>query len=458
MTPVVPERPMIHVVGMGLSGADSLSATVLARLEAATLLIGAQRHLDALTPFLEAKRAVQDSVTVQSSVETWPLGNFTQVFDELRSLLASNPKTRVVILASGDPLFFGLGRLLLSTFPAEQLVFHPQVSSMQLAFSRLKLPWQDATLLSVHGRDEQQLVKALKRGDRKIAVLTDGVLTPGAIAKMLIALDLPVRYRLWVCENLGNEDEQLQNFQADELAQADPPWSFASLNVVVLCRQDRDFVTAPLLTRLPLIGLPDSVFKGFPDRPTLMTKREVRLLILGALAPLPGQTIWDIGAGTGSVSIELSRLCPTARLYAIEKTAMGAALIRHNASRLAIAPIAVIQGKAPTACTNLPSPDRVFIGGSSGQLAAILDFLNEKICRNENASDLNFRIVLALATLEHLSQVMTWLQQPQSAVSWQHQLTQINISKSLPVGPLTRFKPLNPVTLLTLSSGKTTRL
>ncbi|MEL6815808.1 MAG: precorrin-6y C5,15-methyltransferase (decarboxylating) subunit CbiE, partial [Cyanobacteria bacterium J06598_3] len=280
-------RPMIHVVGVGLSGADSLSAAVLARVEGATLWVGAQRHLDALMPILEAKRAGQGS----DAVETWPLGNFTQVFDALRSRLNSSSQTRAVILASGDPLFFGLGRLLLEAFPAEQLVFHPQVSSMQLAFSRLKLPWQDATLLSVHGRDEQQLVKALKRGDRKIAVLTDGVLTPGAIAKMLSALDLPVRYWLWVCENLGNDDERLQKFQADELAQVDFPCSFAALNVVVLHRQAIDSQgidsqgidsqgidsqgsePVPLsvdVSSLPLIGLPDAVFKGFPDRPTLM--------------------------------------------------------------------------------------------------------------------------------------------------------------------------------------------
>lgn len=465
---VTEETPMIHVVGVGLSGANSLSSSVLARVEAATLIVGAQRHLDAVGSFLKEKHVDQAGDADDDFVETWPLGNFTQVFDALRSRLKSHPKTRVVILASGDPLFFGLGRLLLSAFPADQLVFHPQVSSIQLAFSRLKLPWQDATLLSVHGRDGQQLVKSLKRGDRKIAVLTDGVLTPGAIAKLIIALDLPVRYQLWVCENLGHDDEHLQTFQVDELAHTDPSRSFAALNVVVLCRQESaiepiaaegELVSqqpsqqARSLPSLPLIGLPDAVFKSFPDRPTLMTKREIRLLILGALAPLPGQTIWDIGAGTGSVSIELSRLCPTARLYAIEKTAMGAALIRHNADRLAIAPIKVIQGNAPIACVDLPTPSRVFIGGSSGQLQAILDFCNEQVYFNQNAIASDCRIVLALATLEHLSQVMTWLQRPTIADRWQYQLTQINISKSLPVGPLTRFQPLNPITLITLSSG-----
>ena len=356
------------------------------------------------------------------------------------------------MLASGDPLFFGIGRLLLATFPPEQLVFHPQVSAIQLAFSRLKLPWQDATLISVHGRGEERLVQALKRGDSKIAVLTDGVLTPRAIAALLAALDLPISYRLWVCENLGADSEQLSvHWPTDLTAQTSTAQVFASLNVVVLLRQQGDLEADQRPQRpvsLPLIGLPDSVFMGFPDRPTLMTKREIRLLILGALAPLAEQTIWDIGAGTGAVSIELSRLCPTARLYAIEKTAIGAALIRHNAKKLAIAPIHTIQGQAPAALVGLPNPDCVFIGGSSSQLVAILNFLNVQMATASTASS---RIVLALATVEHLGQVMTWLAQPAITDIWHSQLTQINIARSLPVGALTRFSPLNPVTLVTLS-------
>lgn len=424
---------VIHVVGIGLSGASSLSADTLALVESADLLIGGDRHLQSFHYLQKAK-----------SVEAWPLGNFSQTFADLRSHLNAHPNTQAVVLASGDPLFFGIGRLLLEDFSAEQLTFHPQISSIQLAFSRLKLPWQDATLVSVHGRDEQQLIGAVKRGDDKIAVLTDGVLTPEAIAKLITALDFPVHYRLWVCENLGSEDERVTDYFPDELS-GKLQQSFASLNVVVLVRQ-ADSLDTPALANMPLIGLPDSAFKGFRDRPTLMTKREIRLLILGELAPLDGQTIWDIGAGTGSVSVELSRLCPTARIYAIEKTAMGAGLIRQNADRLAIAPITSVQGKAPTALADLPWPHRVFMGGSSGQLVPILDFLTI-----DNAEQPG-RIVLAIATLEHLSEMTAWATQPHVSTRWHYQLTQINISRSLPVGPLTRFLPLNPITLVTLSA------
>lgn len=430
-------KPVVQVVGIGLSGPKSLSALTLALVESATLLIGGNRHLAAFEHLTKARN---------ESVEVWPLGDFTQAFDSLRSRLQAHPNTRAVILASGDPLFFGIGRLLLEAFPAEQLTFHPQVSSIQLAFSCLRLPWQDATLLSVHGRSEKRLIESVKRGDSKIAVLTDGVLTPQAIAALIESLDFPVHYRLWVCENLGSENERVSAYRPNELASQ----TFSPLNVVVLVRQGLGQAEAATLAAkdLPLIGLPDSAFKGFRDRPTLITKREIRLLILGAIAPLNGETFWDIGAGTGSVSVELSRLCPNARLYAIEKTAMGAALIRQNAERLAIAPIQTIQGQAPEALANLPSANRVFIGGSSGQLTAILDFLNGSL---NGASARPQRIVLAIATTEHLSQVITWAQQPAIAGDWRYQLTQINISRSVPIGSLTRLLPLNPITLVTLS-------
>lgn len=427
--------PEIHVVGIGLAGLDSLSPASLALVQSATLLIGATRHLDAVGYGL---------VDAEPLPDMWPLGQISEVFESLRSHLSTNPETRTVILATGDPLFFGLGRLLLAHFPPEQLIFHPQLSSIQLAFSRLKVPWQDATLISVHGRGEALLVQAVKRGDAKIAVLTDRVLTPSAIAALISSLDLPVHYQQWVCENLGDATESVSLYVPHLDLSTEQAKAYSPLNVVVLLR----VVAADEILSgqsLPLIGLPDAMFKGFPDRPTLITKREIRLLVLGAIAPLDQQVIWDIGAGTGSISVELSRLCPAAQIFAIEKTAMGASLIRANAKKLAIAPITVVQGQAPLALQGLPPPNRVFIGGSSRQLGSILSFLSGFSPKLE-------KIVLALATLEHLNEVTQWANRPGTLKKWQCQLTQINISRSCPVGPFTRFSPLNPVTLVVLES------
>jgi precorrin-6Y C5,15-methyltransferase (decarboxylating) len=165
-----------------------------------------------------------------------------------------------------------------------------------------------------------------------------------------------------------------------------------------------------------------------------MTKREIRIAILGELALQPKQIVWDIGAGTGSVSIEIARLCPNSQVYAIEKTAIGQTLIEQNCQRLQVNNVIIIRGKAPEILSQLPAPDRIFIGGSGGNLAEILEICQKKI----NPEGL---LVIALATLENLYQSLDWFSQN----SWQYRLLQLQISRSTPVGSLTRFTPLNPV-------------
>lgn len=487
--------PKVHIVGIGLAGVSALSAEAQAAIASATLIVATQRHLNLLGDDTEASsRNVEASVrtlaetSAENLAETWVLNNLSQTLLKLKQRLRKHPQTKAAVLATGDPLFFGLGRLLLEHFPSEQLIFHPQVSSVQLAFSRLKLPWQDAQVVSVHGRGETLLVKALKKGTHKVAVLTDNKLTPAAIARLLQSLDLPVRYHLWVCENLGSAAEKISVHNPHKPIEQD----FSPLNVVVLVRRPAkpptDAIAASKL-ELPLIGLPDSAFKGFPDRPTLMTKREVRALIISALAPRPGQVFWDVGSGTGAISVELSRLCTDSCIYAIEKTAIGAALTRHNADNLAIAPVHVVQGKAPEALKDLPQPACIFIGGSGGHLVPILNYLHERFWLNQHPSEQSFRsasnsplpiaktastqdnnelktsvqedhstirfsirIVLAIATIEHLAKVTSWVSQASIVSSWQVDMTQINIARSLPVANLTRFSPLNPLTLVTLET------
>ena len=344
-----------------------------------------------------------------------------------------------MVLVTGDPLFFGLGRLLLAELPPEQLTFHPHLSAVGLAFNRIKIPWQDARVISAHGRSFDELIQALQQGTQKIAVLTDGTHTPGAIAKLLLALDLPSCYQFWVCENLGGEAERVQTWPIEEV------WAqtFAPLNVVVLRRQSDSALPSQLdLTTLPQLGLADQLFLSFSDRPGLMTKREVRLLVLGELALKAGQTIWDIGAGTGSVSIEIARLFPTSLVYAIEKTAAGTALISQNCRRFQVDNVVSIHGTAPDVLLDLPAPERIFIGGSGGNLSQILD-----ACSRLAPGGV---LVLALATLEHLTTALGWLSR---SGKWNHQLLQVQLARSVPVGQLTRFAPLNPVTIVSATNS-----
>jgi precorrin-6B C5,15-methyltransferase / cobalt-precorrin-6B C5,C15-methyltransferase len=410
----------IHVVGIGLDGAAGLTDTVRQLVERATLLVGSDRHLSYF-PHHSASRLV--------------LGDFIQTIQELRNqLVTGDSNSCIVVLVSGDPLFFGLGRLLLEQLPREHLTFHPYVSAVGLAFSRIKVSWQDAHVISAHGRSMEQLIQALRQGVEKIAVLTDRTNTPSAIGKLLVALELSNRYEFWVCENLGGSDERVVCLAVDAVLRE----TFAPLNVVILLRQSEPTDRVLDIDSLPILGLPDETFLSFSDRPGLMTKREVRVLVLGELAVQPNQTVWDIGAGTGSVSLEIARLSQTSQVYAIEKTSIGSTLIEQNCRRLQIKNAISIHGTAPEILQHLPAPNRIFIGGSGGNLHSILDTCNIRLAANGI-------VVMALATLEHLNKALDWFNDH----NWEYRLLQVQLSRSIPVGELTRFTPLNPVTILT---------
>jgi precorrin-6B C5,15-methyltransferase / cobalt-precorrin-6B C5,C15-methyltransferase len=407
----------IHVIGIGLDGAEGLANSVRQLVLEAKLLVGSDRHLNYF-PHHPAPRFV--------------LGDFSEAIAKIRCHLAAG-QDGIVVLVSGDPLFFGLGRLLVAELPPEKLTFHPHLSSVQLAFNRLKVPWQDARVISAHGRSLDELIQALQQGVEKIAILTDNKNNPNAIARLLLSLDLASQYQFWVCENLGSEDELCRDVTCNVLTN---DISFASLNIVVLLRQSHRELQLNLAS-LPQLGIPDRLFLSFSDRPGLMTKREVRLLILGELALQPGQIIWDIGAGTGAVSIEIARLSPTSKVYAIEKTAAGSALITQNCRRFGVENVVSIHGTAPEILQHLPRCDRVFIGGSGGNLTPILEACS---CLPTGGV-----MVIALATLEHLSTALDWFKHQDN---WEHQLLQVQLSRSVAIAQLTRFAPLNPVTII----------
>ena len=410
----------IAVVGIGLDGVKGLAASVREIVDRATVLAGSKRHL---------------SYFAEHPAKKLDLANLDRGIDAIARLNLDNS---VVVLASGDPLFFGLGRLLLTKLDPDTVTFYPHLTSVQLAFNRLKIPWQNAELVSVHGRSTDKLVKLLKQGKEKIAVLTDAKNNPKAIAQLFRSLELPVNYSFYICENLGSLEEKINKFsllEITKLSQLDNR-DFANLNVLILIREaQQDNLN---LASLPLFGLPDNSFLSFSDRPGLITKKEVRLAILGELALQPQQTVWDIGAGTGSVSIEIARLCPTSQIYAVEKTSMGSSLITKNSQRFQVNNIISINGKAPDVLKDLPNCDRIFIGGSGGNIVDILTTCSQKL--KEKGS-----IVMAFATIEYQLQAIDWL----SNNNWHYRLLQLQISRSTPISHLTRMTPLNPVTLIT---------
>jgi precorrin-6Y C5,15-methyltransferase (decarboxylating) len=419
----------IHLVGIGLDGVAGLSPAVQHIIQQATVLVGGDRHLGYFPDHPAERIRLGD---LHSAIQ--------QIRHRLGQIQAGQVQEVIVILASGDPLFFGFGRLVLAELPNDQITIHPHLSSVQLAFSRIKTSWQDARIISAHGRSLEELTQALQAGARKIAVLTDQVNTPGAIARLIASLDLPTHYQIWVAENLGGEDERVQFWSFDELQHTE----IAPLNVVILLQTD----TCPLdLNQQPILGIADGNFLSFSDRPGLMTKREVRVQILAELHLQAEQVMWDVGAGTGSVAVEMARLCPRSTIYAIEKTAAGHTLIQQNLQRFQVSNVLPIQGTAPAALADLPNPHRIFIGGSDGNLGELLDYCGDRLYPKGV-------IVIALATLERLHTVLSWCEEQahnQPNPTWNSRWVQINVARSVPVGNLTRFAPLNPVTLVTLN-------
>ncbi|MGK7911113.1 MAG: precorrin-6y C5,15-methyltransferase (decarboxylating) subunit CbiE, partial [Synechococcus sp.] len=339
----------------------------------------------------------------------------------------------VTLLATGDPLFFGIGRLLSQHFPTEQLEFYPHLSCIQLACNRLHIPHQTLTTVSVHGRSLDAPIAALKQGRSPIAVLTDATHSPGAIARLLKQLQLPVDYQISVCTQLGGPNERIETYVPEQF-NALQAIHFESPNIVILQQAKKD---ASCPSDLPILGIPDRQFLTFPDRPGLITKQEVQTLSLSLLQLPTSGVIWDIGAGTGSVAIEIARLVPHATIYAIEKDALGLELIAGNARRFQTPNVKAIAGVAPDNLVSLPAPNRVFIGGGGQSLSDILQICTQRL----QPSGL---IVGNFATLESCNLAQNHFK----SVNFCVHILQVNLARSVAIAQSTRFSPLNPVTLV----------
>lgn len=413
-----------QVIGTDAGGLASLPPAAVRLLCNAEAIAAPQRLLDSL-PQWWSDQQHGDRPLPQLQASDRP--------DALIGWLRSQ-NAPVVILASGDPLWFGIGRRLLQAFPAETLHFHPAPCSMQLAFARIGRPWQDATWVSLHGRSPEALASALQNRPAALAVLTDpGQGGAAPVRQILRSSGLEASYAVWVCENLGHRDERVMRLASN----APLPPDLQPLLLVLLIAED-----PPLPERLPLFGLEDGVFLQHSDRPGLMTKREVRLQLLADLELPADGVLWDLGAGTGSVGLEALRLRPRLQLLAIERRGGGAALIEANAERLGVQPAAVLETDALTALsTDLPPslacPDRVLLGGGGRDRVALLQMLLPRL--NDGGI-----VVIPLATLEALADLRPVLDKA-GLIS---RISQLQAWRGLPLGGGTRLAPMNPTLIL----------
>jgi len=239
--------------------------------------------------------------------------------NELINWLRSQ-KTDVILISRGDPLWFGIGRILLENFSRDELIFYPSNTCIQLAFSKLKIPWQDAVNVSIHGRDSTKLVEALKSRPSSLAIITDSNnKSLEIIRKNLSELNLIEFYDFWLCEEIGFENENIRKLNLKESL----PINISNLNIAVLIKTKKHYYD----NNFPLFGINDSIFKTFDDRPNLLTKREVRAQILADLELPKNGVIWDIGAGCGSIGLEALKLRPNLDLFCIDKRFGSKALI-----------------------------------------------------------------------------------------------------------------------------------
>ena len=318
---------------VGFLGSESFGMAAETALRAADVVVGAGRLLDALPSDVAGKRIEAGG----TPAETLELAAERQALGE-----------RVCLLASGDPGFFGIVRLASARFGPEALEIHPAPSSVAVAFARAGIHWDDAVVVSAHGRPLAAAVE-VALAQPKVAVLTAPDQPPTALGRALLDAGCGPR-RVTVCARLGHDDEAVTRTDLDGLAAG----SFPPLSVVVLRApgaQDGDGV--PTLAW----GRPDDLYD---HRAGMITKAEVRAVVLGKLALPATGVLWDVGAGSGSVSIECARLAPGLRTFAVERRSDDIDRLRKNSTGTGVV---VVEGEAPEALAELPDPDRVFVGG-----------------------------------------------------------------------------------------------
>jgi precorrin-6B C5,15-methyltransferase / cobalt-precorrin-6B C5,C15-methyltransferase len=398
------KAPWLAIVGIGEDGLDGLGAAGRALIAGASVLVGGARHL-ALIPSDGRTRLV------------WP-SPLEPGIDELLKLRGQS----VCVLASGDPMFYGIGATLLRRVPVEEAILVPAPSSFSLASARLGWPSSEVGQFSLHGRPLALLNLWLQPGARLLALSENGA-TPAAAAELLRARGYG-KSRLWALEHLGGPRERIVAGTAGDWHAND----IADLNLLAIeCVAD---AATPLLPRAP--GLPDEAFRHDGQ----LTKREMRAITLASLAPVPGQLLWDIGAGCGSVSIEWMRCPGGLHAIAIEPMAARRRLIADNASALGTPELEIVAGSAPEALTGLTAPDAIFIGGgvsAPGVLEAAWAALKP-----------GGRLVANAVTLDGEGRLVEWHKRVGG------ELARIAVERAEPLGERIGWRPLRAVTQLAL--------
>jgi precorrin-6Y C5,15-methyltransferase (decarboxylating) len=407
-------EPRIHIIGVGSDGLAGLTARARELLLSADVVFGSEGVLD-LLPDLKAERRTLGS-------------DLQEVIATLSGLLG---RKRVAIVAGGDPLFYGVARYLCDRMGKDRFEVLPHVSSMQLAFARVKETWEEAYLTNLQTHPLETVLDKIRTADT-VGLFTSEAEGPPEVARQLLARGLDY-FRAYVCENLGAPDERVTQGELADIQEME----FAPLNVLILKRKPGrpDQQAAP--GRFRRFGNPDDVFAQSRPKSGLITQAEVRAIALAQLAIQPGSVVWDIGAGSGSVAIEAARLSEPGMVYAIEQDAADFHLILANADTFGVRNLKAIHGTAPAVFAGLPAPDAVFVGGTGHEVARLLEAAWKALRPGG-------QLVVNVATLESLSATHAVLKRVAGAV----QVLLVNVARGTEQLETLRFEAVNPTFLL----------
>ena len=410
----------IYIVGIGENGLDGISAAAKQLVLEAELLIG-DEHTLAIVPA---------AVNPEKCARRIVIGN------DLSATVAkieAAAETKIVILASGDPLFYGVARYLCDKLGKDRFEVIPHVSTMQLAFARVKESWEEAFLTNLAGHSLERVLENI-RGAEKVGLFTSESCPPACVAKSLVerGMDYFVGY---VCENLGSPDERVTRGELSELAQQ----QFAPLNVLILVRKPNvpDRPSDSIGRRL--FGNRDEAFLQSKPKRGLLTPSEIRSMALAEMDIGPASVVWDVGAGSGSMSIEAAQIASRGIVYAIEVDPEDHKLILANAERFGTKNLTPVLGRAPQAWADLPEPDCIFIGGTGRESCRLVE---EAYARLRPGG----RLVATTSSIVGVSNLHKLLQENDNEVG----VWMINLARGNYQFERIRFESLNPTFMLSV--------
>jgi len=441
----------LHVIGLGVAQHVVLDAPALNALQSADLVFGSARQLETVASALKEDSLNANSLKGRQQTELLP--KLPELERRLQQLLETRlnsdkrlPAPLIVVLASGDPLFYGIGKWLAQRFSASDLHFYPAVSSVQAACHRASWSLQDVEVLSLHGRPVDKLRSALRAG-QKIAILSDAQSSPDILAQICVDCGFG-ESTLLVCEAMGYAYEKVTKFKASELVDAaeDTPIQFDPLHVTLIELNMQEVSAQQSFPCFP--GFPDKAFitdKG--EGKGMITKREVRLAILSLIQASPRDIIWDIGAGCGSVSCELAFWnanrpgSDEGQVYAIEHHPERLSCLEANRHKFGLlSAMSIVTARAEEVVASLPKPDKVFVGGSGGELEQLLMAAWGRL-------DIGGSLVASAVTEASKQHLLAFYQARVAASDALAETVQVAVSRGEVLAQELMYRPNLPVTL-----------